>query len=179
MIYLIIFSILATVSYWLWRYKFIPAEVKLNAADIAANGSQDSLQRGYHSRRSWARVWPGLACCVVPAGALAFASWWAASLGFGAMAALLAGCFARYFTPLLNLAMHLAYKPEFYASPASKSWPDAAAWVKVRRSHYLTDADEQAAANDKLKSIVLTTWYECLAAAALLAVAAGWVAINS
>lgn len=182
MIYALIFIILASISYWLWRYKIITAEVALNAADIKANGSQDNLQRGYHGRRGWARIWPGLACCVVPAAPLAFANWGVAALGFLAMAALLAGAFARDFTPKLNLARiangDTWLATEWYASPASKSWPDAGAWKETRSGKVLlfTQAEEQIYANATMKKSILSTWLWCRIVAGAAAISAIGVA---
>lgn len=179
MIYSILFTILTALSYWYFRYKFIPKEVRENAADFEANGSADDLQQGYHSRETWSRVWPALACCLVPATPLAFATWPASGLAFLAMMALIGGAFARWFTPLLNLARVAAgqwWITEWTASAASKSWPDATAWVRVRR-RLLPNTDNQPAANAEMKSIILRTWLQCRIAAALLAAAAAWVAI--
>lgn len=52
MIYSILFVILASISYWLYTRKIVPAEVKLNADMIVSNGAADDLRKGFHSRRS-------------------------------------------------------------------------------------------------------------------------------
>jgi hypothetical protein len=177
MVYSVLFLVLAALAYWYWSAKFVPKEVRENAADFEANGSADDLQQGYHGRETWSRVWPALACCVVPAAPLAFVNWGAAGLGFLAMVALIGGYFARYFTPLLNLARSVGRPDigEWYASPASKSWPDAAAW-KDTRAKYADSAartlgyDQQVYANAYLRH--LRTWLYCRAAAFLLACAA-------
>lgn len=212
MIYSILFLNLAALAYWYWRYKFIPREVAQNAADIKANGAADNLQRGYHGRETWSRIWPGLACCVVPAVAPALllvalhwlashfivalvpvlsrfgaVSWVAVALAFLAMAALLAGAFARDFTPLLNLARIAngdTWLSEWFASGASKSWPDAKAWRYARRAvpgydgpggdDDETNAKRQAAADTRMKEIVLSAFFWCRLAAGALAVAAAF-----
>lgn len=183
MIYSIIFFVLAALSYWYWSAKFVPTEVRENAADFVVDGANDTLQQGYHSRQSWSRLWPALACCVVPAAPLAFASWGAAALGFLAMVALIGGYFARWFTPLLNEA-RTATRPDittWYASPDSKSWPDAKAWKETRSGKALmfTHAEEQLYANATMKSIILTAWLWCRIAAAAAAATAAWVAVAS
>lgn len=179
MIYSILFVILAALSYWYWRFTFIPQEVRENAADFEANGSADDLQQGYHGRETWSRVWPALTCCVVPSLSFSLSNLTSCLLSFLAMVALIGGSFARWFTPLLNLARVAAgqwWITEWTASAASKSFPDATAWVRVRR-RLLPETDNQPAANAEMKSIILRTWLQCRIAAALLATAAAWVAI--
>jgi hypothetical protein len=175
MIYIILFLALAALVYWYWSAKFVPKEVRENAADFDANESADDLQRGYHGREMWSRVWPALACCVVPVAPLAFVNWGAAALGFLAMVALIGGYFARWFTPLLNEA-RTATRPDvttWYASPASKSWPDAAVWKRARKKGYpLSATDAQLYASGLLQELLTRTWLYCRAAAFLLACAA-------
>jgi len=182
MIYTAIFLFLAGLAYWYWSRVFVPREVRENVADFEANGAADDLQQGYHGRETWSRVWPALACCVVPAAALAFTSWGAAALGFLGMVALIGGYFARYFTPLLNLARH-ATRPditEWYASPASKSWPDAAVYKKARKiKAAIPGLDLQTVANNLLRELLTRTWLWCRLAAALLAVGAVALTLNS
>lgn len=183
MIYSILFAILAAISYGYWRYKFIPAEVAQNAADFVANGAADNLQRGYHGRETWSRIWPGLACCVVPSLSFALSNLTSCLLSFLAMAALLAGAFARDFTPKLNLARIAngdTWLSEWYASPASKSWPDAACWKRTR-NEYKADPEncllsEQEYANLLLLQLLNRTWLWARLAAGALAVAAVVVA---
>jgi hypothetical protein len=175
MVYSILFLALAALAYWYWSAKFVPKEVRENAADFEANRAADDLQRGYHGREMWSRVWPALACCVVSAAPLAFANWGAAGLGFLAMVALIGGYFARYFTPLLNLARSSTRLDigEWYASPDSKSWPDAAVYKKARAAY--TDANpltRQQYADHLLERLLTRTWLFCRAAAFLLACAA-------
>jgi len=130
MIYSILFVILAALAYWYWSAIFIPKEVRENAADFIANGSADDLQAGYHGRETWSRIWPALACCLVPAIPLTLGGGVGGGvLGFLSMVALIGGYFARWFSPLLNEA-RTATRPDittWYASPASKSW-----WPKPR-----------------------------------------------
>jgi hypothetical protein len=177
MIYSILFVILASISYWLYTRKIVPAEVKLNADAIAANGAADDLRKGFHQRRSWARMWPALACCLVPSLSFSLSNWISFLTSFLAMAALLGGFFARYFTPWLNVAMELDYKPEWYCSPDSASWPDAAIWKKLRRANPgIPDSLLLAEARTKLKALLESVWLWCRLAAGALAVAAVVVA---
>lgn len=188
MIYALIFIVLGAFSYRYFRYSFIPKEVRENAADFDADGANDTLQRGYHGRELWSRVWPALACCVVPTLPLYLplslgegGSTWAPVLGFLAMAVLLTGCFARFFTPLLNEA-RTATRPDvttWTASGASKSWPDAKAWRDIRKKDFATPAAQQSAANDEMKEIILSTWRYARIAAALLSLGAVAVAVTS
>ena len=175
MIRAILFLALAALAYWYWSAKFVPREVRENAADFEANGAADDLQQGYHGRETWSRVWPALACCVVPAAALAFTNWGAAALGFLGMVALIGGYFARWFTPLLNEA-RTATRPDvttWYASPASKSWPDAAVFKPLRAKYPdASNATLQPAANLALQVLLTRTWLWCRLAAALLVVGA-------
>lgn len=180
MIYSILFATLAVIAYRYFRHSFIPKEVRGNAADFDADGANDTLQRGYHGRELWSRVWPALACCVVPAAPLAFVSWGAAALGFLAMAVLLTGTFARWFTPLLNEA-RTATRPDvttWTASGASKSWPDAAVWKEARKAPAdMLPADRQDYANHLLEKLLNSTWRYARIAAALLSLGAVAVAI--
>jgi hypothetical protein len=170
MIYSILFVILAIISYRLYTRKIVPAEVKLNADAIAANGSADDLRRGFHQRRSWARVWPALACCLVPSLSFSLSNWISLLLSFLAMAALLGGYFARYFTPLLNEARGLPY---WYASSDSASWPDAAIYKKLRRANqWVPDEFLLSQARANLKTLLTRVWRWCRLAAGALAVAA-------
>jgi hypothetical protein len=178
MVYRILFLVLAVLCYWYWSAKFVPKEVRKNVADIAADGANDTLQKGYHARRTWVRLWPALACCVVPAAPLAFVNWGAAGLGFLAMVALIGGYFARWFTPLLNEA-RTATRPDittWYASPASKSWPDAKIWRQVRADTAASitsgPPNPQRYANELLQKLLTRTWLYSRAAAFLLACAA-------
>lgn len=190
MIYSILFAILAYFSYRYFRYKFIPKEVRENAEDFNRNGSADDLQRGYHSRELWSRVWPALACCALPAltpalflrlGLGSQVNGWAPTLSFLAVAVLLTGAFARFFTPLLNEA-RTATRPDittWYASPASKSFPDAAVWKEARKAPAeMLPADRQDYANHLLEKLLTSTWRYCLLAAALLALGAVAVAVG-
>jgi len=155
---LIILLILAHVAaYFLWQ-RFTRHEVAVNAEMITANGSADDLRAGFHQRRTWVRFWPWLGLSV--AGALPlWGHWPAAGLGFVSLGILLTGFFARYFTPWLNVAMKLDYKPEFYASPDSASWPDAAIWKELRAGQPMWgDGALQAEANATLKSLLTRTW---------------------
>ncbi len=180
MIYSILFATLATISALYWKRKYVPAQVARGAADFKRNGAADDLQVGYHSREFWRRVWPGLACCVVPPVPLAFVNWSATALGFGAMAALLLGIFIRDFTTKLNLARiangetHLS---EWYASGASKSWPDAKAWNRARLDNNLATYVQQSYANGYLKAIVLNAYRWCLLVAGLLGAGAVYLSI--
>lgn len=176
-IFSLLFMILASLSCWLYARKIVPAEVKLNADMITANGAADDLRKGFHSRRSWARVWPALACCLVPSLAFSLSNLPSLLLSFLAMAALLGGYFARYFTPWLNLALKLDYKPENYCSPDSASWPDAAIWKKLRRANPgLPDNLLLAEARTNLKALLTRTWLWARLTAGALAVAAVVVA---
>lgn len=176
-IYSLLFLILAALSYWLYTHKAVPAEVKLNADMITQNGAADDLRGGFHQRRSWARVWPALACCLVPSLSFCLSNLPSLLLSFLAMAALLGGFFARYFTPWLNLAMKLDYKPEWYCSPDSASWPDAAIWEKLRRANPgIPDNPLLAEARTNLKTLLTRTWLWCRIAAAAAAVSAIGVA---
>lgn len=187
MIYSILFVILVGISCWYWRHKYVPTEVAQNAADFKRNGSLDNLQRAYHSGEVWSRVWPGLACCVVPSLSFALSNLTSCLLGFAAVATLLLGVFVRDFTPKLNLARiangetHLS---EWFASGASKSWPDAGSWKSARAKSATSAAsalgyDQQAYANATMKQTILRTYRLCLAASAALAAAAVLVAVNS
>lgn len=187
MIYALIFVVLGAFSYRYFRHSFIPKEVRENAADFDADGANDTLQRGYHGRELWSRVWPALACCVVPTLPLYLplslgegGSTWAPVLGFLAMAVLLTGSFARWFTPLLNEA-RTATRPDvttWYASPDSKSWPDAAVFKPLRAKYPTADnATLQPAANLALQALLTRTWRYCRITAALLSLGAVAVAV--
>jgi hypothetical protein len=181
MVYLIIFTVLAALTYWYWRARFVPAEVKLNDADITANGSQDNLRKGYHARRNWVR---GLTLAALSAGAslpLWFAHWLAGLLGLLAVAVLLTGYFSRYFTPLLNLARRAAGRldiTEYYASSDSASWPGAAVYKPLRAQFPSAPAAELASmASRDLESLLTRTWRYARIAAALLSLGAAATAI--
>lgn len=188
---LLLYLAWATAAFKWWRLTFVPAEVKLNDADITANGSQDNLRKGYHSRRNWVR---GLTLAALAAAA-ALPLWWAHStswyptgqswlaylLGFLAVAVLLGGYFIRYFTPLLNLARRAAGRTditEWYASSDSASWPDAAIYKALRAQFPAAPAAELASmASRALQKLLTSTWRYCLLAAALLALGAVATAI--
>jgi len=161
----------AALALWLW-HRFVRHEVAENAAMILANGSADDLRKGFHQRRSWIRFWPWLGLSVCAALPGLWGNYWCFPFAFAAVGLLLLGYFARWFTPWLNLAMKLDYKPEYYASPDSASWPDAAVWVKVRNLHFATDAARQAAANDRLRALLDRTWLLCRIGAGVLATGA-------
>ncbi|MDJ0367370.1 hypothetical protein QMK33_19655 [Hymenobacter sp. H14-R3] len=159
--YLLPFTWLA--AFLLWR-RFTASEVKLNDRDITANGAADDLRKGYHQRRGNVRalVAGGLVLVaglpLAPRGRLPYLL---ASVG---LLALLAGYFARYFTPLLNLARIAAGRTdlsEFYASPDSASWPDAAAWKEARHGNNLAKYVQQSYANDYLRRMLTRTWWAC------------------
>jgi hypothetical protein len=165
--------ILLLAAGWLAAYlvfkRFTAREVKVNADAIKANGSADDLRAGFHQRRSWARFWPWLVLVLV--GSLpCVGSWPAYVSSFTGLGILLAGYFARWFTPLLNLAMGLDYKPENYASPNSASWPDALIWKAVRSQYgpHYTDAKLQPVANAKMRKLLVGVWRVCLVVAGLL-----------
>jgi hypothetical protein len=142
-------------AFWAWCY-FTQREASLNAKDILANGSADDLRKGYHARRTWARFWPWLGltvCGCIPV--LIGGSMSAFVVSYPSLGILLGAYFARFFTPALNLARG---KAEFYASPDSASWPDAAAWKVIRQQRFAADAAEQQAANDNLKGRLESAW---------------------
>jgi hypothetical protein len=140
-------------AYRIWG-KLVRYEVADNAASIKANGSADNLRKGYHQRRAWLRFWPLLGLAVGAALPL-WGHWLAAGLAFLALAILLTAYFARFFTPLLNLARGL---PEFKASSDSASWPDAAVWKQVRGTAQPGIYDRQPLANDLLKRLLARVW---------------------
>lgn len=81
--------------------------------------------------------------------------WGAAALSFVAIGGLLWAYFARYFSPLLNVARGL---PVFRASSDSASWPDAAIWRKLRAAGYAVDGLSQARASLDLLTLLTRTW---------------------
>lgn len=159
-------------AYRIWGM-FTRYEVAENAAAITANGSADDLRKGFHQRRTWLRFWPWLALSVAAALPL-WGHWLALALAFLSLGILLAGFFARYFTPWLNVARGL---PEFQASSDSASWPDAAVWKRFRaapRSPWAATTP-QVVVNYLLKDLLTHTWLGCRIAYAvglLLALAA-------
>lgn len=145
-------------AYFLWQ-RFTRHEVAVNAEMIRANGSADDLRKGFHQRRGWVRFWPWLGLSVGASLPGLYNSYWVFALSFLSLGILLAGYFARFFTPLLNLAMGLDYKPEFYASPDSASWPDAAVWKQTRAEAPLMPVDRlQGYANMRLAQLLTRTW---------------------
>jgi hypothetical protein len=164
MIYLLIILLILAhaAAYFLWQ-RFTRHEVAVNVRDIEADGAADTLRKGYHARRTWVRFWPWLG--LVAAGS--FPLLWGPHVGLVLLSSLslgilLAGFFARYFTPWLNVAMKLDYKPEFYASPDSASWPDAAVWKQARQAVAGLRADDrQDYANHLLKQLLTRTWLWC------------------
>lgn len=162
-------------AYQLYTRKSVPAEVAQNAEAIRANGSQDNLRKGFHQRETWSRVWPWLGCAVVPNLPALYLGWLPALLGFVGLAVLLWAYFARYFTPLLNVARGLPYD---HASSDSASWPDAAVWKKVRQSVVGPDSFKQVYADQLLQRTLTRTWLigrilYFAASATYVAVAAG------
>jgi len=125
----------ATILLWA---RFTSWEVGVNADMIKADGSADTLKGGFHARRTWLRFWFWLALTGVPA-AVAWVrfDWLAGLLSFAALGLLLGCYFARTFNPLLNVAMGLAYKARFYASPSPTAarWPDQYVWRQLRASN--------------------------------------------
>lgn len=100
----------------LWR-SFTIDEVEVNRVMIEADKSANTLANGFHERRTWIRFWHGLGCLVVGGvPAAAFAGWAAIGWSCAALGVLLGGYFLRTFSPMLNAALKLAYKPRFYVS---------------------------------------------------------------
>lgn len=153
MIYLLIILLISAhaAAYFLWQ-RFTRYEVAVNVRDIEADGSADTLGKGYHARRTWVRFWAWLG--LVAAGS--FPLLWGPHFGlvllsFLWLGILLAGFFARFFTPWLNVARGL---PEFHASGDSASWPDAAAWKHARAAA----ASTQAFADSHMGYLIRGTW---------------------
>jgi hypothetical protein len=171
-------SLLLALAGCLAFYRFTAWEVATNARLIDENKSADDLRAGFHQRRGNIRFLWWLGCTVPAAGVLAFVSVWAGVLAFVAVGALLAGYFIRFFTPRLNLAMKLDYKPEFYASPRSASWPDAAAWQQTRAENpLLPESQLQGYANMRLAQLLTRNWHAALLLSLAAAVGAAWLVI--
>lgn len=141
-------------------------EVPHNARAILDNGSADDLRKGFHQRRGNVRALVAAALALI--GACPAPSWLAFGLLAAALLVLMAGAFARFFSPELSLARGM---PEFYCSSDSASWPDALIWRKLRAAnpnvptHLL-----QAQARLNLATLLYWCWYSCLALAGILAV---------
>jgi len=100
----------------LWR-SFTIDEVEENRVMIKQDGANNSLGAGFHERRTWHRFWHLLLCTILGGlPAAAFVSWEVMAWSTAALAILLAGYFLRTFSPMLNAALELAYKPRFYVS---------------------------------------------------------------
>lgn len=158
-------SQLVVLATWLWF--IVRYEVPLNVRMINEDGSADTLWAGFHERRGWVRFWWWLALCTAGAAC----AWPHVGWAFAALGVLLAGVFFRTFGPLLSAGMKLAYKARFYASPRSKSFPDALVWWWVRRrSQGVADALLQQKANEVNQALLNWVGLACLAAYAYFTV---------
>jgi hypothetical protein len=131
---------------------FVNDEVEVNRVMIKEDGANNTLGQGFHERRTWHRFWHTAACTVVGAlPAAAFVSREAMAWSAAALFVLLAGYFLRTFSPMLNAALKLDYKPRFYVSySATASLLDRVVWwlsdTKLV-TWLLTYGDRQARAN--------------------------------
>lgn len=154
----------------LWYFWFIPREVRVNAADIKADGSADTLKFGYHQRRWFVRL---LAALSFVAAATLLA--WLVHVPHRALLpsaalllVLLFGLFTRYFDPQLAVARGLH---PFYTSTESASFPDRPIWARVRTAN----PGQPDSALQETAETVHHTWLNRILAGTLLLYAAGWV----